>query len=253
MINDLPFYFLVVPVVVIVGMSKGGFGGGLGLLAVPVLALVVDPRVAAAVLLPILCVMDAVGLWKFRGSWDVTSLKIIIPGAFLGTVVGAASFRLTNADMIRLFVGMLSIYFVIHYVWGLRALEKAVKRPPNRIKGTVCGAIAGFASYIAHAGGPPVAIFLVPLQLPKATFASTTILFFAIINFVKLIPYAWLGQINSTTLVTSIALLPLAPIGVLIGIYLHHRVSEKLFYRITCVFLLIAGIKLTVEGVGGLF
>lgn len=249
MITDLSFYFLAVPVVILVGMSKGGFGGGLGTLAVPLLSLLIDPRLAAAILLPILCGMDAVSLWSFRGTWDTLNLKILMPGAILGTIAGALTFNMTNADMVRLIVGILSIYFVGHYLWGKHFLESLQQQKPSPVRGSFWGAVAGYVSYIAHAGGPPVAIYLLPQHLPKTTLVGTTILFFSIINFIKLIPYAWLGQMNSESLLTSLILLPLAPLGVQLGIYLHNRVSDKVFYGVSYGFLLLAGTKLTYEGV----
>lgn len=252
MILDTLFYLYAIPIVLMVGMSKGGFGGGLGMLAVPLMALMIDPRLAAAILLPILCSMDIVGLLKFKGKWDAGNLKRLIPGALLGTLLGALSFTYTNADIIRLCLGILSLYFVIHFTWTQNRLKQLAKKNASTAGGVFWGALSGFASYIAHAGGPPVAIYLVPQQLPKSTFTSTTIVFFALVNLVKLIPYIALGQITLDTLTSSLYLLPLAPIGVLLGIYLHHRVSDGLFYKITCLFLFMAGTKLTYEGLSAL-
>lgn len=248
MVDSLGFYFLAVPVVLLVGISKGGFGGGLGLLAVPLLSLMIDPRIAAAILLPILCVMDLFSLWSFRGTWDKSNLKILLPGALLGTLAGALTFSVTNADMIRVLVGLLAVYFVGHYVWGLRWLQHAPRQQPSAIRGSFWGAMAGYVSYIAHAGGPPVSIYLLPQQMPKITLVGTTVIFFAIINFIKLIPYAWFGQLTGATLMTSFLLMPLAPVGVKLGVYLLHRVSDKWFYWSCYGFLLAAGLKLLVEG-----
>lgn len=248
MIQDPYFYLLAVPVVLLVGLSKGGFGGGLGTMAVPLLALMIDPRLAAAILLPILCVMDLVSLWSFRGTWDRFNLKILLPGALLGTAAGALTFQITNADMIRLLVGLLALYFVGHYLWGLRLLQQAARKPASKLRGTFWGAMAGYVSYIAHAGGPPVAIYLLPQQLPKITLVGTTVLFFAIVNFIKLIPYSLLGQMNTDTLMTSLLLMPLAPLGVKMGVFLLHRVSDKWFYWCCYGFLALAGVKLVMEG-----
>jgi uncharacterized protein len=250
--NDAMFYWLAVPVVILVGMSKGGFGGGFGTLAVPLLSLMIDPRLAAAIMLPILCGMDAISLWSFRGTWDKANLKILLPGALLGTLAGALTFELTNANVIRVIVGSLSIYFVLHYLWGRKFLATLRQRKASSVAGSFWGAVAGYVSYIAHAGGPPVAIYLLPQQLPKSTLAGTTILFFAIVNFIKLIPYVWLGQIGADSFKISLLLLPLAPIGVLLGVYLHKRVSDQLFYWLSYGFLFLAGIKLSYEGIAGL-
>jgi uncharacterized protein len=251
--GDSVFYWLAAPVIILVGMSKGGFGGGFGTLAVPLLSLMIDPRLAAAIMLPILCTMDAVSLWSFRSSWDKLNLKILLPGAFLGTLAGALTFELTNADAVRLIVGLLSLYFVLHYLWGRRYIASLTRRLPNRALGSFWGAVAGYVSYIAHAGGPPVAIYLLPQQMPKSTLAGTTILFFAIINFIKLIPYVWLGQISEDSFISSLILLPLAPLGVMLGVYLHRRVSDQFFYGLSYGFLFLAGLKLTYEGALGLW
>lgn len=252
MITDPLFYLLAVPVVLLVGISKGGLGGGLGTLAVPLLSLMIDPRLAAAILLPILCAMDIFSVWSFRGTWDKLNVKILLPGALLGTLAGALTFHITNADMIRVLVGLLALYFVAHYVWGLRLLQHVKPHPADVKRGSFWGALAGYVSYIAHAGGPPVSIYLLPQHLPKVTLVGTTVIFFGIINFVKLIPYTLLGQINSETLFTSLLLMPLAPIGVKLGVYLLHRISDKWFYWACYGFLCMAGMKLVYEGVSNL-
>lgn len=251
MILDPWFYLLAVPVVFLVGMSKGGFGGGFGMLAVPLLSLMVDPRLAAAILLPILCVMDIFSWKNFRGIWDKTNLKILLPGALLGTAAGAMTFEMANANMIRIGIGLLSIFFVIHYFWGKHYLEQMQLRPPKKIAGSFWGAVAGYVSYIAHAGGPPVAIYLLPQQMSKSLLAGTTIVFFALVNLIKLVPYIALGQLDKGAFYTALVLVPLAPLGVAFGFYLHKRVSDTVFYWISYGFLLLAGIKLLFEGCMG--
>jgi len=252
MITDPYFYLLAIPVVFLVGMSKGGFGGGLGMLAVPLLSLMIDPRLAAAILLPILCVMDLFSWRNFRGIWDKLNLKILLPGALIGTLAGALTFEMADADMIRFGIGCLSIFFVVHYLWGKHYLEQLQQKPPNRIAGTFWGALAGYVSYIAHAGGPPVAIYLLPQRMSKSLLAGTTIVFFALVNFIKLIPYIALGQLDLHAFYTSLALLPLAPLGVALGFYLHNKVTDGAFYWISYGFLFLAGVKLLVEGGKGL-
>lgn len=253
MILDPWFYLLAVPVVFLVGMSKGGFGGGFGMLAVPLLSLMIDPRLAAAILLPILCVMDIFSWKNFRGVWDKTNLKILLPGALLGTIAGALTFEMANPDMIRFGIGVLSILFVLHYLWGKHFLEQLQQRQPNKIAGSFWGALAGYVSYIAHAGGPPVAIYLLPQQMSKSLLAGTTIVFFALVNWIKLFPYIALGQLNLDAFYTALVLLPLAPLGVAFGFYLHKKVSDRFFYWVSYGFLLLAGIKLLIEGGKGLF
>jgi uncharacterized membrane protein YfcA len=255
---ELPlFYYLAIPVVLMVGLSKGGFGGGLGTLAVPVLSLVVDPRLAAAVLLPILCAMDLVSLWMFRGNWDKRNLKIILPAAIIGIVAGALTFRYMDANMIRLLVGIMALYFVGHYLrswlWGRYLLQRAKPQAVNRLRGSFWGSVSGYVSYIAHAGGPPISIYLLPQHMHKTRFVGTTVAFFTAVNYLKLFPYAWFGQLDANALATSLALLPLAPLGVWLGVFLHRRVSDKGFYMMCYGLLFFAGIKLIIEGSAGIF
>ncbi|WP_049721113.1 sulfite exporter TauE/SafE family protein [Gilvimarinus polysaccharolyticus] len=247
MIDQWLFYLLAIPVVLLVGLSKGGFGGGLGSLAVPVLSLAVDPRLAAAVLLPILCSMDLVSLWSFRGQWDKRNLKIMFPGVILGLAFGAAMFTYMDANMIRLLVGLMALYFVGHYLWGRHVLQRVAVQSASVVRGSFWSAIAGFVSYIAHAGGPPISIYLLPQHLPRTVFVGTTVLFFSVVNFIKLVPYVAMGQLDMSALVTSLVLLPLAPIGVCLGVFLHRRVSDKWFYGVCYVLLGVAGIKLVGE------
>ena len=101
---------------------------------------------------------------------------------------------------------------------------------------------------MAHAGGPPLNVYLLPQQLEKTTYVGTTVVFFALVNYVKLIPYGILGQFDSTNLATSAVLTPLAPVGVLLGVFLHKRVSQELLFQVVYVGLLVTGIKLLWDG-----
>ncbi|WP_286805365.1 MULTISPECIES: sulfite exporter TauE/SafE family protein [unclassified Marinimicrobium] len=252
MIGGWEFYALAIPVVLLVGLSKGGFGGGLGTLAVPALSLMIDPRMAAGILLPILCTMDLVSLWSFRGRWDWANLKIMFPWAMVGLLGGALTFQYMSVDMIRLMIGVMALYFVGHYLWGKYLLQRLHAHGPSVWRGGFWSGVSGYVSYIAHAGGPPIAIYLLPQHLSKTVFVGTTVLFFSVVNYTKLVPYAFFGQLNIGNITTALVLLPFAPLGVLLGVYLHKRVSDRWFYWTCYGLLLVAGIKLLVEGAAGL-
>ena len=251
MIIDPWFYAAAVPGVLITGISKGGFGGGLGVLAVPMMALVIDPILAAAIMLPILCAMDVIGAVAYRRSIDWANLRILVPAAIIGIGIGTASFRYLDASAIRILVGVVAVGFAADY-WLRRrsATDKPTGRDP--IKGGFWGSVAGFTSFLAHAGGAPASVYLLPQRLNRTLFVGTTVYFFIIVNYVKLIPYAWLGQLSIANLSTTAVLLPLAPIGMMMGIWLHKRVSDGLFYRICYVLLALTGVKLLWDGVTGL-
>lgn len=231
------------------GISKGGFGGGLGAASVPLMALVISPVQAAAILLPILCVMDIVALWKFRGKWILPELKILLPASLLGIIVGTLLFEHMSTAVVRLIIGTVAIAFTAHYWINKRRARGIQLKDYPQSYGLAAGSVAGFTSFVAHSGGPPISMYLLRRSLDRTGFAATSIVFFAVVNYVKLIPYGWLGQLDADNLATSAALVVLAPIGVLIGAWLHSRVSDKFFFAFVYVLLFIVGLKLVYDGV----
>ncbi len=246
MITDPLFYFFAVPAILIFGIAKGGFGNAIGVVAVPLMALAVSPLQAAAILLPILCVMDVFAIRKFWRQWDVTNIVIMLPAGCVGVLVGSLTFSYLNEGHVRLLIGLLALIFALNF-WLKSA--GSIQKEPDYIKGTFWSVIGGFTSFGIHSGGPPVNIYLLPQKLHPKVFMGTCAMFFWITNYVKLIPYFILGQLDSQNLQTSLVLLPLAPIGVGFGYYLHTRVSTKKFYNIFNLFLIITGCKLTYDGV----
>ena len=241
------FYFLATIVILLTGMDKGGFARGMGTMAVPALALLVDPRVAAAIMLPILCCMDLVTLRAFRGQWDLKIVKVIVPAAAGGVVLGALSFRYLSADHIRFIIGTFSIYVAVQQLPNSALANNDLVPSASKLAGRIWGAASGFSSFVAHAGGPPLSIYLLPLRLDKSIVVGTSALFFAIVNALKLIPYALLGQLHFENLKVSLILLPVAPIGVLLGVFLHRRISNHIFYSMSYTMLGLIGIKLILE------
>lgn len=248
MITDPLFYFAAIPAVLLFGIAKGGFGGGLGVLAVPLMALTVSPLQAAAVLLPILCVMDLVGLWAYRGKWLWPELRILVPASMIGIAAGTLLFGYMSVAVLRIIVGTVAIAFTLHFFVASRRMPGASLTHFPPAVGLVAGAAGGFTSFIAHAGGPPISMYLLRRPLDRTDFVATTVLLFAVINYVKLAPYAWLGQLSTENLVTSAVLSPLAPIGVYTGVWLHRRVSDRFFFRLMYVLLFVVGGKLLYDG-----
>ena len=248
MLQDPLFYMMAIPAILIIGISKGGFGGALAVVAVPMLTFAVDPVLAAAILLPVLCTMDLIGVKAYWKQWDMTLIKNLIPAAVVGILLGSLSFHYFNTSAVRLLLGVIAIGFALQY-WFKRSDNK---KAPSIFWGRFWSSIAGFTSFVAHAGGPPISVYLLPLKLEKSVYQATTVLFFTLINYIKLIPYFWLGQLNTDNLITSLVLLPLAFVGMYLGIVLHHRIPEQLFYRLAYVFLFITGLKLLWDGITGL-
>ena len=252
LIIDPWFYAAAIPAVLLYGISKGGFGGGLGVIAVPLMAIVISPVQAAAILLPVLCVMDIVALWKFRGKWVWPELKVLLPASLIGILVGTLLFEYMSASVVRLIVGVVAVSFTVHFwISKRRSGNKDLATFP-RSYGIISGTVAGFTSFVAHSGGPPINMYLLRRPLDRTDFAATTVVFFAVANYVKLVPYAWLGQFDTDNLATSAALVVLAPIGVLIGVSLHRRVSDRFFFAFVYVLLFVVGLKLVYDGLTGL-
>jgi uncharacterized membrane protein YfcA len=252
LIQDPLFYLLAVPVVLWVGISKGGFGGGAGMVAVPLLALSVPLPQAAAVLLPILCTMDLFALAAYRGQYSAVNIRRLLPAALVGIAAGALAFGTLDERWLRVIVGVIAVVFVLQWVVGVARHRGRTPEPtrPGVLSGSFWGFLTGFTSTMAHAGGPPVSVYLLPQRLPPTIFVGTTVILFTAVNYTKLIPYAWLGQLRTENLLTSLVLLPLAPLGIRLGRWLHDRVDDVLFYRITYVLLLVTGVKLIAEGLG---
>lgn len=241
MITDPWFYLFAVPAVLIAGIAKGGFSG-LMVLSVPIMAILVDPRLGAAIILPIICVMDLLGVWRFRKHWDKSSLIVLLPASLLGIIIGAASFQWFSVDGLRLVIGLISLGFVAN--WWLNRKHSQETRVPGKISGYFWGTLAGFTSFSAHSGAAPASIYLLPQRLDKVRLAGTFAIFFAVVNYVKLVPYAFLGQLGTANLSTSLALLPIGYVGIKLGFWLHSRVSEKHYYQISYGLLFLIGLKL---------
>ncbi|WP_433770669.1 sulfite exporter TauE/SafE family protein [Pseudomonas putida] len=238
-------FLLGIPAVLLTGISKGGFGGALGGIAVPLLALNMPPTQAAAIMLPILCIADITGLRRFRGKWDKGNLKIMIPGALVGVLIGALTFGALSERLIALLMGAIAIVFFCLNVWAAR--HTLAPAQPKVGKGTFYSALAGFTSFVAHAGGPPLMMYLLPQQMDKVRYIATTNVFFLLTNAIKLVPYALLGQFSLTNLGASLALAPIVIPGVWLGIWLQGRVNQTWFYRIAWFGLLVTGVQLVIR------
>lgn len=225
----------------LLGLSKSGFGAGFGSLAVPMMALVINVPQAAAILMPVLLLMDLLGIAVFRKDFDKDLLKFLLPCGLVGIVIGALLFKLLQPQVVAGIVGVFTLLFLAQ-----RFLfpPKADAAPPPRWLGALLTATSGFTSFIAHAGGPPINAYVIPLKLKPLMFTATMAYFFFIINLAKWIPYAWLGLLDLRNFATSLALLPFAPIGVWAGVRIAKLIQPTLFYRLVYLGMFLTGIKL---------
>ena len=252
---DVPvaFYPVAAIAVLLTGISKGGFAGGAAGLGVPLMALFVDPSIAAGIMLPILCAMDLFTVHAYRGKWSTRHVVALVPGSLLGIGLGGLAFGVLSADAVRLIVGVISVVFAINQGFGitqrLASRIAAERAPPGKAAGVFWGTASGFTSTLAHAGGPPFSIWMLPQGLDRTTLVATSAVFFLVVNYVKIIPYAMLDQLNTGNLAVSLVFAPLAPAGIWLGVWLHRRISDRTFYQVSYVLLFVTGVKLVWDAV----
>jgi uncharacterized protein len=255
-ITDPLFYLVAIPAVTLLGLSKGGFAG-LGMVATPLLALVVPPLEGAAILLPILICQDAISVWTYHRAWSAWNLKVLLPGSVLGVGAGWLFARFLPNAAIELTVGAISLIFVLYMALGapLRAYlgrEPAGPRQPHPVMGLVSGALSGFTSTLLQVGGPPFQIYILPQRLEKFTLVGTTVIFFTALNWMKVVPYLALGQFSTRNLATSVVLLPLAVVTNFLGVWLVRITPTDRFYRIAYILMFLIGLALLWQGWRGL-
>jgi len=233
--------------VLLVGLAKGGFSG-IGMAATPLLALAVPPLQALAILLPILLVQDVVSLWWYRRDWDGWNLKVMLPGAVVGTGIAWAVGSVVSDDVVRLMIGVIGVGFVLNIWFG------RVPPPgrPSALSGVICGAGSAFTSTIASAGMPPFAIHVLPQRMEKMKLVGTITIFFAAVNLMRVAPYFALGHLTYDTLKISVVLLPLALAFNFLGFWLVLRVPTEWFYRISYALIFLISLAITAQGVTGL-
>lgn len=240
LISDPVFYLAAIPAVTFLGLSKGGFAG-VGLMATPLLALVLPPLQAAAILLPILLLQDVISVYVYRNDWDAWNLEVMLPGAAGGICLAWLLAAHVSDAHVRLAVGLIALGFVLNY-WRGRPI--AAKEQQGVPRGMFWGCLSGFTSMLCQAGGPPFQVYVLPQRLEKLTFVGTMAIFFAAINVMKVVPYLALSQFSTAGFATSLVLMPLAVLTNFLGIWLVRITPTGLFYKISYVLVLLISLGL---------
>jgi uncharacterized protein len=245
LITDPWFYAVAVPAVLLMGLGKSGFLMGFGSLATPLMALALPVPQAAAIMLPLLLVMDATGikaLWKER---DREMLRFMLPAGLLGTVIGTLLFGVFTSKAVAGVVGAITLLFLAQRLVFPPRRDAA---PPGRAAGFVLTTLGGFTSFVAHAGGPPIQAYVLPLKMNPLRLTATLAVLMGAINLSKILPYAWLGLLDARNLATSLVLVPLAPLGVWAGVWATRRIDATWFYRAAYAGMFFTGVKLLWDG-----
>ena len=241
---DLTFFALAIPATLFASISKAGFGSGAAFAASAILALILPPAAALGVMLPLLMLVDVASLRPYWRKWHGPSAKALILGGVPGVALGAWLYTVVDADVFRVLLGVICLAFVAYQVARSRGWLAQGHFPFSRGWGLSAGVAAGFTSFVSHAGGPPVAVFLLGHGLSKLSYQATTVITFWAINLMKFVPYAALGIFTVETWTAGALLAPFALIGTWLGVRAHHWVSERVFFGLTYVLLVATGLRL---------
>lgn len=245
MITDPQFYFWAIAAVLLVGLSKSGFLSGFGAVATPLMAMAVPVPQAAAIMLPLLCLMDLTSLQQMWRNRDQDLLRLLVPAGLLGILLGTVLFSRVSAPVVSVVVGVLTLLFLLQRLVMKPGAHRAA---PSPRWGFSLGIVSGFTSFVAHAGGPPLSAYVLPMRLDPMRVTATTAVFFSAVNMAKWLPYAGLGLLDTRNLWTSLVLAPLAPVGVWVGVWLTRRMASDWFYRVAYTGMAAAGGKLLWDG-----
>ena len=246
-----PLTLLVLAIaVVLLGLAKGGLSG-VGALATPLVALVLPPTIAAALLLPILIVQDVVSVWSFRKTWDGWVIGWMLPGAAVGIAAGYAYAERVDEAKLMAALGAITLAFGLYRLWVERGGRVVAGSTSPGWVGSLFGVATGFTSQIAHAGGPPFQMWVTPRRLPHLVFVGTSSILFAAINWMKVPAYIALGAFPHEVLVAAALLMPLAIVSTLLTVRWLKRIDGARFYVIIYVLMVLLGAKLVWDGLAG--
>ena len=242
------FFAVAAPAVLFAGISKGGFGSGAAFASATILALLIEPGLALGVMLPLLMLIDVATLRPYWRKWSWPDARVMMLGGVPGVALGVVVYRLVDADAMRVLIGAIAVGFVVWHLSQRGGLIRPFRRRLPGGAGMAAGAVAGFTSFVSHAGGPPAAVYLLSQRLSKTEYQASTVLVFWAINVAKFVPYAYLGMFTRQTLLADLALAPFALAGAWFGVWAHRLLPERAFFAITYVLLSVTGAKLVWDG-----
>jgi uncharacterized membrane protein YfcA len=249
---DSTAILLIIAGIVLMGFSKAGFGGGLGILTTPLCVLAFErvhepPAFAIGFILPLLIIADLASVWHYRRNWELSNLKFLLPGVILGVLVGVQLIHKFSPRQLNVAIGVISMGFVLFQLAKEKIFAAEGKFAPNHTIGVPCGIVAGITSTFANGAGPVISMFLIPQNLPKKIYVGTNALIFCYINWIKLLIFLPKGIVTAQTLRYGAAFIPVIPIGVALGVWLNRRVPERWFIRLVYLFTFLTGLHLVLS------
>jgi uncharacterized membrane protein YfcA len=237
---NIEMWLMLSLVVLLSGISKAAFAGGLGLLAMPLMLVVFDPHTALGVLLPILLMLDGFTLRKYWQRWSLPVLWQLLPAAMVGIVVAALLLGALSTSQLQWLIGVGSVLFALRYF----LLRQSTPWLASKAAGVVMGFVSGISSTLLHAGGPPLAMHLLARKLPATEYIATSAVFFTVLNLLKVPAFVWQQQLTLDLLWLALPFLPLCYLSIRLGYWLKQKVSDRHFLPAVHGLLLLAGGKL---------
>ncbi|WP_336490351.1 sulfite exporter TauE/SafE family protein [Methylobacterium nigriterrae] len=235
--------------VLLICFMKGAFGGGFAIVGIPLLSIVMDPVTAGGLLAPLFVAMDLFALryWK-PSTWSKPDLMLLLPGLVIGIGLGYLLFRILDHRAIAIVMAAITLIFVgLWFVGG----AKVTIRPRSTPKAVTAGLASGVTTMVAHSGGPPLAMYLLPLGLSKDVYAGTTSLFFTVGNLIKAVPWLLLVRPSGNILILMAICTLAIPTGVWLGWRLHGRLDQRQLYQACYALLIVTSLKLLWDGMSG--
>lgn len=226
----------------LIGLSKGGMGAVLVVLATPLLSQAMPVTEAISLTLPLLLIADAFALWMYRNTWDMRYIRLMLPAAVIGVIIGTALLASLPDLVLRRILGIFTLAFVIYKVWIENWIGAAYT--PKPWHGVLAGGASGLASALANNGAPPFTAYMLLQNLTPRAFVGTTTLFFAIVNAIKLPGLVAANLFNFENLVSAWWAIPIIPLGVWAGRWIVTRINKQAFERFILGTLVVASLFL---------
>jgi uncharacterized membrane protein YfcA len=226
------------------GIGKAGFGGGVGLVTPPLLAMIMPVKLLLPLMLPLLIACDVASLWTWRGKWDLRNFWRLLPGTVIGVAAGTGLLGTLPERELKAGLGALAVAFVTIQLVRQRNGTSGAHYSPKAWHGFVAGFLGGFCSVLAHAAGPVITLFLLPQRLGKERFVATTVLYYSVLNWIKVPSYVLTGMLTVKVLGAAVWLVPLILLGVYTGVKLNRAIPEGLFNNVVYAIVIVTGVKL---------